>query len=104
MSSREVLRDYAEYATPNPVLPEGGDAPIDYYCRSIEMQLVNLQKQITDQRSRDRLELAGKILAAMFANSALATEEVTYKEEWEIVALRHADALLVELDKEAADD
>ena len=98
MSSREVLRDYAEYATPSPVLPEGGDAPIDYYCRSIEMQLANLQKQLTDQRRRDRLMLAGQIAAGMWANPMIGG--VFKPEEIREIARTEADAILAELGKE----
>ena len=108
MSSREVLRDYAEYATPSPVLPEGGDAPIDYYCRSIEMQLANLQKQLTDQRRRARLMLAGQIAAGLCSNSFYCERNLLRSEFVDLVvtdSYKLADALLAEhgRTKEATD-
>ena len=49
-----------------------------------------------DQRSHDRLTLAGQILAGMYANSELMAERVTFKQSWSEIALREADALLAE--------
>ena len=61
-------------------------------------QIQSLEEKLESKRKRDRLMLAGQILAAMWANPALL-DSLSIVE----LSVEQADALLAELDKETQD-
>ena len=65
-------------------------------CIDLRLENIKMKKLINDQRSRDRLMLAGQIAAALLSNPAPWDKELNTVELRMAHVFRNVDALLAE--------